>query len=153
MLRRLPNAAVGGSRTGGLGLGRGRAGRAGNQFFFSLWPPNSDRSAERILSANSPLRRDSNRSYSESVMIGAGTPVSTAAATVQRPSPESDTRPSKSLRSGERARASAVRSTSHDPTTEPRRHTSATSATSISYWYISGSRSGVVSASASLGAF
>ncbi len=67
-------------------------------------------------------------------MTGAGTPVSMAAVTVQRPSPESETRPAKSLRSGDRAKASAVRSTSHEPTTEPRRHTSATSATSISYW-------------------
>ena len=65
-------------------------------------------------------------------MTPAGTPVSMAAATVQRPSPESDTRPAKSSSSGERASASAVRSTSQDPTTEPRRQTSATSATSIS---------------------
>ena len=67
-------------------------------------------------------------------MTGAGTPSSTAARTVQRPSPESETRPAKSSRSGERAKASAVRSTSHEPTTEPRRQTSATSATSMSYW-------------------
>ena len=47
-------------------------------------------------------------------MTGAGTPSSTAASTVQRPSPESDTRPVKSSSSGERASASAIRSTSHD---------------------------------------
>jgi hypothetical protein len=49
---------------------------------------------------------------------------------------------------GERANASAIRSTSHDETTDPRRQTSATSATSMSYWYASGSPSGAVSASA-----
>ena len=47
------------------------------------------------------------------------------------------------------AKASAVRSISQEPTTEPRRHTSATSPTSMSYWYAHGSRSGVVSASTS----
>jgi len=55
-----------------------------------------------------------------------------AAFTVQRPSPESDTRPLNSLSSGERASAAAVRSTSHELTTEPWRQTSATSATLIS---------------------
>ena len=67
------------------------------------------------------------------MIVGAGTPSSTAAITVQRPSPESETRPAKSARSGEAASAAAVRSTSQEPTTEPRRQTSATSATSISY--------------------
>src|SRR6516225_2713404 len=90
---------------------------------FSAWPPNSLRNAERILSRYSPRPRDSNRSMSAAVITGAGTPWSTAARTVQRPSPESDTRPANSSSSGDRAKASAVRSTSHDPTTEPRRQT------------------------------
>ena len=67
-------------------------------------------------------------------MTGAGTASSTAASTVHRPSPESETRPLKVWRSGVRANASAIRSTSHDETTDPRRQTSATSATSMSYW-------------------
>ena len=47
------------------------------------------------------------------------------------------------------ANAAAVRSTSQELTTEPRRHTSATSAVSIWYSYAQGSRSGAVSASTS----
>ena len=54
-------------------------------------------------------------------------------AMVQRPSPESDTRPSKSARSGDSLSACAVRSSSHDATTLPRRHTSATAGMSRSY--------------------
>ena len=57
-----------------------------------------------------------------------------AARIVQRPSPESDTRPPKPERSDSVASAAAVRSRSHDATTLPRRQTSATSATSMSYW-------------------
>ena len=90
--------------------------------------------ADRILPVNSPLPRDSNRSYSEAAMTEAGTPSSTAASTVHRPSPESDTRPLKSARSGDLANASAVRSISQELITEPRRHTSATSPTSMLYW-------------------
>ena len=66
-------------------------------------------------------------------MTDAGTPVSTAATTVHRPSPESETRPLKSARSGDLAKAAAVRSISQEPITEPRRHTSATSPTSMLY--------------------
>jgi hypothetical protein len=98
-----------------------------------VWPPNSLRIAESTLSVNSPSPRDSNLSMRAVVITGAGTLSSIAAWTVQRPSPESDTRPLNSSSWGERASASAVRSTSHDPTTEPRRQTSATSATSMSY--------------------
>ena len=83
---------------------------------------------------NSPLSRESNRSYSEAAMTEAGTPSSTAASTVHRPSPESDTRPLNPSRSGDLAKAAAVRSISQELITEPRRHTSATSLTSISYW-------------------
>ena len=65
----------------------------------------------------------------------AGTPSSIAALIVQRPSPESETRPAK-LREVRVARASAmaVRSSSHDATTLPRRQTSAMSARLRSYW-------------------
>src|SRR6266699_6368389 len=111
------------------------------QAFFSACPPNSERIAERIFPVNAPRSLDSNRSYSEAAMTEAGTPSSTAASTVHRPSPESDTRPLKSDRSGDLANAAAVRSTSQELTTEPRRHTSATSPTSITYWYASGLRS------------
>ena len=83
---------------------------------------------------NAPMSLDSNRSYSDAAITEAGTPSSTAASTVHRPSPESETRPLKSARSGDLAKAAAVRSTSHELTTEPRRHTSATSPTSIVYW-------------------
>ena len=81
---------------------------------------------------NVPRSRDSKRWYSAAVMTSAGTPASTAASTVQRPSPESDTRPPNSSSSGDCARAAAVRSTSQELITDPRRHTSATSATSMS---------------------
>src|SRR5215471_17168688 len=111
----------------------GRARRRGH-FFFSACPPNSERSADRIFPVNAPLSRDSNRWYSEAEITGDGTPSSTEASTVQRPSPESDTWPLKPSRSGDLANAAAARSTSQDETTEPRRHTSATSPTLISYW-------------------
>src|SRR4029079_1960174 len=101
---------------------------------FSSWPPNSMRMALRILSAKSALARDENRANSAAASTSTGTPSSTAACTVHRPSPESDTRPSKSARSELRASASAVRSSSHDATTLPRRHTSATAGMSRSYW-------------------
>ena len=47
-------------------------------------------------------------------ITGAGTPSSIAAMTVQRPSPESLTRPLNSARSGDSCNASAVRSSNHD---------------------------------------
>src|SRR5205823_8875516 len=101
---------------------------------FSTCPPNSRRMAERSLSAKSASPRELNRSYSEVVMTWAGTLSSMAAITVQRPSPESDTRPANSASCGDLCNASAVRSSSHDATTLPRRHTSATSGMSRSYW-------------------
>jgi DNA-binding CsgD family transcriptional regulator len=109
-------------------------GRPAPQPRFSAWPPNSLRIAESAASVKWPSPRDSKRCMSAELMTGAGMPSSIAASTVQRPSPESETRPLKPSSCGERARASATRSTSHDPITEPRRHTSATSATSMSYW-------------------
>ena len=71
----------------------------------------------------------------------------------RRPRPSSGPRPSRSLGLGTRASSgdacsdAAVRSSSHDAMTLPRRHTSLTAARSISYRYSSGSRSGAVSAS------
>src|SRR5205823_14611322 len=126
--------ALGDSLLGFRGSFAARSLIAKPQAFFSAWPPNSDRIADRILPVNAPMSLDSNRSYSEAAMTEAGTPSSTAASTVHRPSPESDTRPLKSDRSGDLAKAAAVRSTSQELTTEPRRHTSATSPGSIVYW-------------------
>ena len=42
------------------------------QAFFSRCPPNSERSADRILHVNAPASRDSNRSYSEAAITDAG---------------------------------------------------------------------------------
>src|SRR5690242_8567187 len=61
--------------------------------FFSICPPNPRRMDESNLSANSARPRDSNRAYNAALSTFAGTPTSIAACTVQRPSPESDTRP------------------------------------------------------------
>ena len=54
--------------------------------------------------------------------------------TVQRPSPESETRPREVLQVGESRERVGGQVESHEPITEPRRQTSATSATSMSYW-------------------
>jgi hypothetical protein len=102
--------------------------------------------------ANSSSPREAKRENSAAVSTGAGTPSSIAACDVQRPSPESETRPEKFSSAGLCASAAAVRSSSHDPTTLPRRQTSAISGMSKSYWYSSGLRSGVVSASISCSA-
>ncbi len=56
--------------------------------------------AESTLSANSARPRDSKRAYSAAVSTCAGTPSSMAASTVQRPSPESETRPAKPASEG-----------------------------------------------------
>ncbi len=86
------------------------------------------------MSANRASPRELNRSYSEAVRTWAGTPSSTAASTVQRPSPESETRPLNDSSFGSSTSAAAVRSSSQELTTLPRRHTSATAAVSMSYW-------------------
>ena len=88
--------------------------------------------ADSSFSAKSASPREENRSYWAVVSTWAGTPTSTAAATVQRPSPESDTRPENPAALGSWSRAWAVRSSSQDPITLPRRHSSATAATSKS---------------------
>src|SRR2546422_4456263 len=62
-------------------------------------------------------------------------------------SPESETRPANAERAGSVSSALAVRSSSHEAITLPRRQTSAMSRMLKSYWYSSGLRSGVVSAS------
>ena len=61
---------------------------------------------------------------------GVGAPRSMAACSVQRPSPESDTRLLRSSSVGSRCSAWASRSSSQDLTTLPRRHNSAISAMS-----------------------
>ena len=60
---------------------------------FSSCPPNCLRIAESTRFANSASPRDSNRSNSAADNTWTGTPSSTAASSVQRPSPESLTRP------------------------------------------------------------
>ena len=68
---------------------------------FSACPPNSLRMADSSLPANTSRPRDPKRAYSAAVRVGAGTPTSTAAIDVHRPSPESETRPANSSSSGE----------------------------------------------------
>src|ERR1041385_9406450 len=63
--------------------------------FFSMCPPNWKRMAERILPAKSSSPREAKRWKSDAVSTGAGVVDSIAARTVQRPSPESETRPEK----------------------------------------------------------
>src|SRR5262249_32879636 len=60
---------------------------------FSRWPPKALRIAERTRLPQAASPREAKRSKSEAASTGAGTPVSTAACTVHRPSPESLTRP------------------------------------------------------------
>ena len=80
------------------------------------------------MSAKSASPREPKRSYSAALSTGAGTASSMAAMIVQRPSPESDTRPANFARSGLSRRARAARSSSHEAITLPRRQTSAMSA-------------------------
>ena len=54
------------------------------------------------LLANSSQSRELNRENSALVSTGAGTPSSTAAIAVQRPSPESETRPGELVELGRR---------------------------------------------------
>ena len=57
----------------------------------SLWPPNWNLIADSTFSANDCSMRERNRVKSAAVITSAGTASSTAAMTVQRPSPESGT--------------------------------------------------------------
>src|SRR5262249_40396828 len=93
--------------------------------FFSWWPPNWKRIADRSRFWKSASPRELKRAYSAADSTGAGTPSSMPAWIVHRPSPESDTRPAKPARLASSASAAAVRSRSHDAMTLPRRHTSA----------------------------
>ena len=88
--------------------------------------------AESIFSPKVCSWRERKRSNSEAASTCAGTASSIAAITVQRPSPESCTTPVYFERSGFSASALAVRSSSQDETTLPRRQTSAMSARSRS---------------------
>src|SRR6185369_1720837 len=96
--------------------------------FFSTCPPKPKRMAESTRFWKSSSPREAKRSKRAAVSTCAGTASSMAAASVQRPSPESATLPAKSPRSGLLASAAAVRSRSHEVTTLPRRQSSATSA-------------------------
>src|SRR6478735_1782748 len=117
--------------------------------FFSTWPPKPLRMADSTWFWKRSWPRDAKRSNNAAVSTWAGMPASLAACTVHRPSPESETLPPNSSSPGSAASAWAVRSSSHEVMTLPRRHSSVTSARSKSYWKCSGLRSGVVSASAS----
>src|SRR5262249_28246017 len=77
---------------------------------FSSWPPNSLRMAESNRSAKSAPSREVKRANSAALSTSAGTPSSTAACTVHRPSPLSETRPANSERSRFCDNACAVRS-------------------------------------------
>ncbi|MFW3115001.1 peroxidase BpoB [Mycobacterium haemophilum DSM 44634] len=101
---------------------------------FSSCPPNCLRIADNTLAPNSKSWREAKRAYRAVVNTGAGTPSSIAAITVHRPSPLSDTRPANSLNAGDSCSADAVKSSSHELITLPRRHTSATAGMSMSYW-------------------
>ena len=59
----------------------------------SLWPPKPARIAERIFSAKVCSLRERKRANKAAVSTSAGTASSIAALTVQRPSPESSTKP------------------------------------------------------------
>ena len=86
-------------------------------------------------SGSRPRRGRRSARRATAVSTWAGTPSSLAAATVQRPSPESETLPPKLLEVGVCRRGpGAVRSSSQEATTLPRRHSSVMSARSKSYW-------------------
>ena len=128
--RRPDGAGVGGERLPG---GRTVDRRSAHVEAFSSCPPNSLRMADSTLLANSADPCEANRSNTAADSTWAGTPSSIAACSVHRPSPESLTLPVKPSRAGSFTSADAVRSSSHELTTLPRRHTSATSAISRSY--------------------
>jgi hypothetical protein len=85
------------------------------------------RIADSIFSAKLRLACDRNHLYSAIVTAGHGTPASTAASTVKHSSPESATRPSTVASVGSCASTWALRSSSREEITLPRRHTSAMS--------------------------
>src|SRR5206468_10328429 len=89
--------------------------------FFSACPPKPKRIAESTRFWKSASPREAKRSKSAAVSTWAGTPSSLAAAIVQRPSPESETRPANLSRAGLCTKAAAVRSRSQEATTLPRR--------------------------------
>jgi hypothetical protein len=65
--------------------------RSADYSFLIACPPNSLRSDDNSLSAKESSSRERKRSISDSVITGAETLSSSAASTVQRPSPESTT--------------------------------------------------------------
>ena len=102
--------------------------------FFSRCPPNSYRIADSSLSANSSSPRELNRSYKAAVSTGVGTPFINAC--FHRPAPFTGIQKRGHWNfdsCGSSISAAAVRSSSHDAITLPRRHTSLTSARSKSY--------------------
>src|SRR5215469_10572943 len=124
----------------GFGPTSGRMGRplrAYHADFFSITgsrcPPNFCRIAESIFSANVCSSRERKRTNTSAESTSTGTASSMAASIVQRPSPESWTYPEYSASVGFSARAMAVKSSSQELITLPRRQTSAMSAKFRSY--------------------
>ena len=85
----------------------------------STWPPKPNRIADKTFSPNVWSSRERKRANRAAASTLAGTASSTAASSVQRPSPLSATWPEKFDRSGFPTRADAVRSSSHELTTLP----------------------------------
>ena len=94
--------------------------------------PESHRRQELVLEVRLAARAES--LVKRGGETGTGTASSIAALIVHRPSPESETRPANSESAGSFARPAAVRSSSHEAITLPRRHTSAMSRKLKSYW-------------------
>src|SRR6185437_14047178 len=99
----------------------------------STWPPNFCRIADNIFSANVCSSRERKRTNKAADRTSTGTASSMAASIVQRPSPESCTKPEYSDKVGFSTSAIAVKSRSQELITLPRRQTSEMSARFRSY--------------------
>src|ERR1700730_14860393 len=86
---------------------------------FTGCPPNSLRSAAITLLPNPSGRRDWYRDISDNASTGAGTESCIASSRVQRPSPESSTKPRSWSSCGSRSNAFSSSSRSHERTTLP----------------------------------
>src|SRR3546814_5415204 len=117
-----------GSRAGRHRLGPGLHLHRHSPADCSTWPPNPRRIADSSRSPKLCSSSERKRAKSAADRTYAGTASSTAAITVQRPSPESATWPVNLDSVSSRARAAALRSSSQEEITLPRRHTSAMSA-------------------------
>ena len=94
---------------------RPRASRRSLTGCFSSWPPNSKRSADSTRFAKSASPRDAKRSTERGRSGSApARPRRSRPSSVQRPSPESETRPLNSLSVGIACQRRRVRSSSHE---------------------------------------